>query len=97
MNADTSPVQGPLGLIVGRPTEDMHYTGDNSIDIIMPDGSLCPASKHGIPDMDAGMEEVVSTTHAAVTEVDGVLYMCGGKEYRQGKSRSHPTGNSFSD
>ncbi len=49
--------------------------GDVDFEVVLPNGSVCPPSDHGLPAFDAGGPRY----HHASAEVGGVVYICGGK------------------
>ncbi len=57
---------------------------DRSFEVVLPNGKICPASDHGIPDFNA---EDFAPTRAGITEVDGVIYVCGGRRIKDNGSR----------
>ncbi len=49
--------------------------GDADFEIVMPNGKICPTADHGLPTYN--VTDPVS--YHGITEVDGVIYLCGGE------------------
>ncbi len=66
-------ITGPpekVGVAIGN------KTGDPSLEVVLPNGNICPKAAHGIPDFDADKK---TPYYAGIAEARGVIYLCGGK------------------
>ncbi len=49
--------------------------GDADFDIVLPNGKICPPADHGLPPFNVTDPLYLH----AITEADGVIYLCGGE------------------
>lgn len=52
-----------------------NYYGDVDLEVVLPNGAVCPPSDHGVPAFDAGAHRF----NHAVAEANGVMYIIGGR------------------